>query len=294
MVCRDAATIRAGTGQRSRRNYAKSRASTARRRRPRPHSWITSACRRANSAASSASTFVGSPTTSLPRIVETTRCWSTGATAEQVHSGATGSQAHAPTPCLTGSWRTLARQWDRLGLPRLRCTLRRVRGCRAAALGVVGQRRRCRAAALGVVGQRRRCRAAALGVVGQRRRCRAAALGVVGQRRRCRAAALGVVGQRRRCRAAALGVVGQRRRCRAAALGVVGQRRRCRAAALGVVGQRRRCRAAALGVGVVVCPAGCLAIVPCAASTRFAHLTRRFSRQTLSTRHDRYTSHLQR
>jgi len=34
--------------------------------------------------------------------------------------------------------------------------------------------------------------------------------------------------------------------------------------------------------------------VPCAASTRFAHLTRRFSRQTLSTRHDRSTPHRQR
>jgi hypothetical protein len=61
-----------------------------------------------------------------------------------------------------------------------------------------------------------------------------------------------------------------------------------------VVGQRRRDGVAAFGEGAVVCSVRCLAIVPWAASTRFAHLTRQFSRQTLSTRHDRYASHLQR
>ncbi len=154
--------------------------------------------------------------------------------------------------------------------------------------------RRYRAAALGVIGQRRRYRAAALRVIGQRRRRRAAALRVIGQRRRYRAAALGVIGQRRRRGAAALRVIGQRRRRGAAALRVIGQRRRYRAAAFGVVGQRRRYRAGALGQGIVVCSARRLAIVPGAASTRFAHLTRRLSRQTLSTRHDRYTSYLPR
>jgi len=140
---------------------------------------------------------------------------------------------------LAGSWRT--RPGDRLDLPRLRFTLRRVR------------------------------------------RHQAATVGVVGQRRWCGAAAYGVVGQGRWCGAAAYVVVGQRRWCGAAAYGVVGQWRWCRAAALGVVGQRRWCRAAALGEGAVGCSACCLASVPCAASSRFAHLTRRFSRQTLPT-----------
>jgi hypothetical protein len=119
------------------------------------------------------------------------------------------------------------------------------------------------------------------------RQNRAAPLGVVGQWRRYRAAPLGVVGQWRCDRAASLGVVGQWRRYRAASLGVVGQWRRYRAAPLGVVGQWRCDRAALLGGGVVVGSACCPAIVPCAASTRSAHLTRQFSRQTLSTRHDR-------
>ena len=46
---RGVATIRAGTGQRSRKNCAESGASTVRRRGLRPHLWITSPCRRANS-----------------------------------------------------------------------------------------------------------------------------------------------------------------------------------------------------------------------------------------------------
>ena len=44
-------------------------------------------------AASSASTLVGSLTTSVPRVVEITRSWLTGPTAEQVPSGATGERS---------------------------------------------------------------------------------------------------------------------------------------------------------------------------------------------------------
>jgi len=44
-------------------------------------------------AASSASTLVGSLTTSLPRVVEITRSWLTGPTAEQVPSGVTGDRS---------------------------------------------------------------------------------------------------------------------------------------------------------------------------------------------------------
>jgi hypothetical protein len=44
-------------------------------------------------AASSASTLVGSLTTSLPRVVEITRSWLTGPTAEQAPSGATGDRS---------------------------------------------------------------------------------------------------------------------------------------------------------------------------------------------------------
>jgi hypothetical protein len=161
---------------------------------------------------------------------------------------------------------------------------------RPPALGVVSQRRRYRATTLDVVSQRRRYRATTFGVVCQRRRYRATTFGVVGQRRRYRATTFGVVGQRRRYRAPALDVVGQRRRHRAPALGVVGQRRRHRAPALDVVGQRRRHRAAPFADGMVVCSACCLAIVRCAASTRFVHLTRQLCRQTLSTSRDRYTS----
>jgi hypothetical protein len=147
-----------------------------------------------------------------------------------------------------------------------------------------------RSPAFGVIGQRRRYRAPALGVIGQRRRYRAPALGVIGQRRRYQAPALGVIGQRRRYQAPALDVVSQRRRHRAPALGMVGQRRRHRAPALDVVSQRRRQRAAPFAGRMVVCSACCLAIVRCAASTRFVHLTRQLCRQTLSTDRDRYAS----
>jgi hypothetical protein len=161
---------------------------------------------------------------------------------------------------------------------------------RSLAFGVVGQRRRYGVTAFGVVGQRRRYRAPAFGVVGQRRRYRAPAFGVVGQRRRYRAPAFGVVSQRRRYRAPALGVVSQRRRHRAPALGVVSQRRRHRAPALDVVSQRRRQRIAPFADGMVACSACCPAIMRCAASTRFVHLTRQLCRQTLPTGRDRYAS----
>ena len=161
---------------------------------------------------------------------------------------------------------------------------------RSPALGVVSQRRRYRDPAFGVVGQRRRYRDPAFSVVGQRRRYRDPAFSVVSQRRRYQAAAFSVVSQRRRYQAPPLDVVGQRRRHRDTALGVVGQRRRHRAPALDVVSQRRRQRAAPFADRIVVCSACCLAIVRCAASTRFMHLTRQLCRQTLSTGRDRYTS----
>src|SRR5580658_9413713 len=169
-------------------------------------------------------------------------------------------------PRLTAAGGPWPWHWDRLDSPRLRCILRRVRQDRVEAFGVVGQGWCDGVAAFGVVGERWCDGVAAFGVVGEGWCDGVAAFGVVGQGWCDGVAAFGVVGQ-------------------GWCDGV---------AAFGVVGQGRFYRVATLGQGGVVRSACCLVIVPWAASTRFAHLTRQFSRQTLPTIHDRYASHLQR
>jgi len=54
-------------------------------------------------AHSSASTFVGSETTSVPRSADSTRCWSVTATVEHVPSGVTGDSSIAANEAAAAS-----------------------------------------------------------------------------------------------------------------------------------------------------------------------------------------------